>query len=101
MSVTKLSSTFIFLKKRINLTASGQVIIRLGKKSIHQARRRLTKMFKKYNGDPEGLQYILPAFRSWYGMSKGYKNYYVSENYKLLFQELMKKYYTKDENLLN
>ena len=101
MSVTKLSSTFIFLKKRINLTASGQVIIRLGKKSIHLARRRLTKMFKKYNGDPEGLQYILPAFRSWYGMSKGYKNYYVSENYKLLFQELMKKYYTKDENLLN
>ncbi len=93
VSVTKLSSTFIFLKKRINLTDSGKVIIRLGKKSIHQARRRLTKMFKKYNGSPEGLQFILESYRSWYGMSKGYKNYYVTENYKLLFQKLMKKYY--------
>ncbi len=98
VSVTKLSSTFIFLKKRINLTDSGKVIIRLGKKSIHQARRRLNKMFKKYNGSPEGLAYILSAFRSWYGMSKGYANYYVTENYKKLFDELMIKYYGASEN---
>ena len=93
LSVTKLSNTFIFLKKRITLTESGKVIIRLGKKSIHQARRRLVKMFKKYNGSQEGLNYIMKAYRSWYGMSKTYDNYYVSENYRLLFEKLLKEYY--------
>lgn len=96
VSVTKLSSTFIFLKKRINLTDSGKVVIRLGKKSIHDARRRLVKMFKKYDGSPEGLNYILMAYRSWYGMSKGYANYYASENYKKLFERLMKEYYEEE-----
>ncbi len=95
VSVTKLSSTFIFLKKRINLTTSGQVIIRLGKKSIHQARRRLVKMFKKYQGRKDGEEFIQSAFNSWYGMSKGYKNYYVSENYRKLYETLKQ---TNEEN---
>ncbi len=99
ISVTKLNNTFIFLKKRIILTDSGKVVIKIGKKSTHQARRRLIRMFKKYNGNKDGLLYIQQAYRSWYGMSKRYSNYYISENYKKLYEKLMNKYYPKESEV--
>lgn len=88
ITVTKLSNTFIFLKRRFQLTETGQVIIKINKQSTHKARRRLRKMFKKYKGQPENMRYILDSYRSWYGMSKRTKNYYISENYKKLFNKL-------------
>lgn len=97
ITITKLSHTFTFLKKRITLTDTGKVIIRMGRKSITQARRRLKKMFRKYKGKPENMKYILSSYRSWYGMSKGYKNYHTSENYKQLYENLYKKTFGRSE----
>ena len=88
VTVTKLSNTFIFLKKRFQLTENGQVIIKISKQSAHKARRRLRKMFQKYSGQPENMHYILDSYRSWYGMSAGTKNYFITENYKKLFNKL-------------
>lgn len=52
------------------------------------ARRRLKKLFRKYTGDETKFFYIATTYASWYGMSKGYKNYYITQNYDKLYKEL-------------
>lgn len=44
ITVTKLTNTFIFLKKRITLTESGQVIIKIGKKSANRRPPQVKKI---------------------------------------------------------
>ena len=90
ITVTRLNNTFIFLKKRIRLMENGQIVIKISKKSAHKARRRLRKMIKKYAHQPENAHYIVEAYRSWYGISGCYKNYYITQNYKKLFDKLYK-----------
>ena len=69
---------------------NGQIVIKISKKSAHKARRRLRKMIKKYAHQPENAHYIVEAYRSWYGISGCYKNYYITQNYKKLFDKLYK-----------
>ena len=96
ITVSKLNHTFIFLKKRFILTDTGQVIIKIGKYSAHQARRRLRRMFKKYCGNPIGRSYILESYRSYSGISALYQNYYITQNYIKLFNTLYEKEYLED-----
>lgn len=67
--ICKLSHGFKFLKKKVKLTDSGAVIIRLTKNSFKATRRRLKRMKDK------NLPYedIRQSYNSWRGNCKEYK----------------------------
>ena len=92
LKVTKLKNTFVFLKKRITLTETGKVYMKLGKESITRARRKLKKLFRLHREGRIKERDIYTSFRSWYGMSKKYDNYYASKNYMELFKNLRKEH---------
>lgn len=100
INVNKLSKTFIFLKKRIRLTETGKIIMRIGKSNINRARRRLKKLFAKAYDSKEKFSFrdLYQCYKCWIGATKKYQNYYIVENYRKLFLSLASKYNYK-ENL--
>lgn len=94
-TVSKISKTFIFLKKRIRLTATGKVIMKLGRRSVINARRRLKRMFKKILLSDSKFTYnnVYQCYKSWVGNAKQLNNYYIVQNYRKLFIYLSKKYF--------
>lgn len=92
--VGKLSKPFIFLKKRIIFTETGKIIIRIGRESVIQARRRLKKFYKKVL-DPTNnftFEHLHHCYKCWIGMAESYKNYHIVRNYKKLFSNIYSSY---------
>lgn len=85
ITISRLNKTFIFLKKRIQLLDSGKIIIKIDKKSAYKARRKLKKLFKKH----KEIDTLINTYKTWYGLSKKYNNYYISQNYRKLFNKLL------------
>lgn len=75
MKVCKLKSTFTFLKKRISLKSSGKVVMRLSRKNIKSARKRLYKLRELLDAGRVTLENVEQAYRSWRYSVKKYKNY--------------------------
>lgn len=105
LKISKLSKTFTFLKKRIFMTESGKIVVKMGKESIVRARRRLKKLFKRMSLGKIDMLSIVKSYNSWLGLAKRYKNYHVVRNYMKLFRRLCNKYdidprtyYTKRKN---
>lgn len=101
MKVTKLSRTFTFLKKRIFMTDSGKIVMRLGKESIVRARRKVKKLFKMLsnpNGKKIKLHDIKCSCNSWIGLANRFKNYYTVLNYKELVNRLYNNYLNSIHN---
>lgn len=92
--VNKLSRTFIFLKKRIFLTETGKIIMRVGRDSAIRARRRLKKFYRKFI-DPRSaftFDHLCQCYKCWVGIVKNYKNYHIVKNYKMLFSNIYSSY---------
>lgn len=87
LSVSKLSKTFIFLKKRIFLTETGKIVMRIGKLSIITARRRLMKFYKKVLSATSNFTFVhlYQCYKCWIGIAKRLNNYQIVQNYKKLF----------------
>ena len=58
LTVSKLSKTFIFLKKRIRLSDTGKIIIRIGRHAVTRARRRLKKLIVKALDKKEKFTFV-------------------------------------------
>lgn len=94
LTVSKLSKTFIFLKKRIRLTETGKVIMRLSRESAIRARRKLKKLARKAYDPKEKFNVVnlYQCYKSWIGSAKRYQNYYITQNYRKLFLSIISKY---------
>lgn len=92
--VNKLSNTFIFLKKRIKLTNSGKIIMRIGRKAVTRARNRLKKLTKKALGPNEKFVFadLCQCYKSWKGAAEKFNNYFIIQNYRKLFFQLVSYY---------
>lgn len=94
ITVSKLSKTFIFLKKRIRLTKTGKIIVRIGRESVIRARRRLKKLAKKAFNPNHKFTFpdLYQCYRCWIGMTKRFMNYYIVQNYRKLFLSIAKEH---------
>lgn len=99
LTVSKLSKPFIFLKKRIFMTDTGKIVMRIGREATLRARRRLKKLAKKAYDPKEKFTVpnLYQCYKSWYGMSKRFMNYYIVQNYRKLFLSLITKYEQKEK----
>lgn len=90
LTVSKLSKTFVFLKKRIRLTDTGAIVMRIGRNSATRARRRLKKLAKKALDPKEKFTYVdmCQCYKSWIGSISRYQNYYITQNFRRLFLRL-------------
>lgn len=86
IKICKLNKGFTWLKKRIFLTDTGKVIMKLYKKSIAQERRKLKKLVRKSYLTYEDI-YI--CYRSWKGNALKYNNYHTVRNMDKLFNDLL------------
>ena len=94
LSVSKLSKTFIFLKKRIFLTDTGRIVMRIGRQSVVQARRRLKKFYKKVIDTENNFtfEHLYQCYKCWIGIAESFKNYHIVKNYKMLFSNIYRSY---------
>ena len=91
MTVSKISKTFIFLKKRIRLTETGKIIMRIGRDAVIRTRRRLKKLAQKTIGINQKFTFtdFYQCYKCWLGIAKRYKNYYITQNYRRLFLSIV------------
>ena len=94
LNVSKLSKTFVFLKKRIRMTETGKIVMRIGRAAVIRARRRLKKLAKKaYNPEEKfTIPNLYQCYKCWYGEAKRFMNYYILQNYRKLYLSLIAKY---------
>lgn len=98
LTVSKLSKTFIFLKKRIRMTETGKVIVRISRDAVTRARRRLKKLAKKAYDPYEKFSFadFYQCYKCWKGMASRFMNYHIIQNYTKLFYSLVVKYHNKN-----
>ena len=94
LNVSKLSKPFIFLKKRIYMTETGKIVMRIGRAAVIRARRRLKKLAKKaYNPEEKfAIPNLYQCYKCWSGEAKRFMNYYIIQNYRKLYLSLVAKY---------
>ena len=94
LTVSKMSKTFIFLKKRFRLTETGAIVVRMGRNSIVRARRRLKKLCRKAYDPNEKFNFadLYQCYKCWLGSAKRFQNYYIVQNYRQLYFSLVSKY---------
>ena len=99
ISISKLSNTFIFLKKRIKLTETGGVIIRVARSVAIRARRRLKKLARKAYDAKEKFSFadLNQCYKSWLGSISKYQNYFIAQNYRKLYFSLISKYNLQEQ----
>lgn len=92
--VSKISKTFIFLKKRIRMTSTGKIIVRIGREAVIRARRRLRKLYTKLLDEKSSFDFanFFQCYSCWKGMTERFDNYYIIQNYRKLFLTLTSRY---------
>lgn len=88
IKICKISHCFTFLKKRIRLTKTGQVVIRLNRKSIFAVKRRLRKMKEKLLIGKLSYKNIENSYKSWKYTNKKYKVYKALKRLDKYFNKL-------------
>lgn len=93
--IIKLTHTFTFLKKRITLTSTGKVIVRLSRKTLYSTRRRLKKLKILMGEGKISYENVKLAYLSWRGSVVKYKNYFAICKIDDLYYDLFgrKEYY--------
>ena len=99
LTVSKLSKTFIFLKKRVRLTNSGKIIVRISRQAVTRANRRLRKLSKKAANPAEKFNYVdlYQCYKSWLGAAKKLDNYFICQRYRQLFYRLISQYHKQEQ----
>lgn len=90
LTVSKISKTFIFLKKRFRMTETGKIIVRIGRDAVTRAHRRLKKLTSKAIDPNEKFNYVdlYVCYKCWKGAAARFDNYYIIQNYRRLFLSL-------------
>lgn len=92
-SISKISKTFVFLKKRIFLSDTGKVVMRLGRSSITRARRRLKKLAKRVQLRASSrftLENLAQCYLSWIGNARKLDNYWITKHFEEFYHSLVR-----------
>lgn len=88
IKVCKISHCFTFLKKRIYLSKTGQVVFRLSRKNISSTKRRLKKMKEKITSGKTNFKKVENSYKSWKGSNEKYKSYHAMKRMDEYFNNL-------------
>lgn len=80
---------FVFLKKRVRLTPTGKVVMRLTRKNISERRKRIVAMRAEYDAGRMPLESILQSYQAWRGYAKKYDSYHTVGDMDKFFHEVM------------
>lgn len=86
--IMKLNHTFVWLKIRYRLTASGHLVKKINPKTITRERRKLKKYRKMVDRGIMPLSDVQNSFKSWYCNYRKLMSYRTRLNMKALYHEL-------------
>lgn len=68
---------FVFLKKRVRLTDSGKIVMRLTRENIREEENRILLMVAEYKAGRMPKESLKQSYQSWRGYAKKYDSYHV------------------------
>ena len=86
--ITKLSRSFTFLKKRIRLTETGKIVMKISKKSIKAMRHKLHCFKSRLENHEMSIDRIEQSFTSWIGHARGFDTYKTVQSLTNYFNKL-------------
>lgn len=92
------SDDFVFLKKRVHLTDSGKVILRLTRANIIREEQRIRDHMKEYNAGRMPFMAILQSYQCWRSYAKTYNAYAAVGRMDKYFVEIMRDVIRKETN---
>ena len=92
------SDDFVFLKKRVHLTDSGKVILRLTRANIIREEQRIRDHMKEYNAGRMPFMVILQSYQCWRSYAKTYNAYAAVGRMDKYFVEIMRDVIRKETN---
>ena len=90
--IIRINQHFIFLKKRIHVTESGAVIVRISRKSITNERKRLRKFKGFIEQGKMTFEEVKLSFHSWLCQVAKCNGYHIVKNTIKYFNELFIEY---------
>lgn len=86
--ITKLENGFTFLKKRVSMSESGKITVKISRKSVTRMRRKMKKFRKMLDNGVLDYEVIRIAYDSWRGFAIKYNNYATIMSMDKLFDDL-------------
>lgn len=86
--ITKLENGFTFLKKRVSISESGKITVKISRKSVTRMRRKMKKFRKMLDNGVLDYEAIRIAYDSWRGFAIKYNNYATIMSMDKLFDDL-------------
>ena len=83
--------SFTFLKKRFTLTKTGQVVVKISRKSIKAMRRKLKIFYKWVQENKMKFESVVAAYQSWRASGLQYNTYKTIESLDATFCSLFEK----------
>jgi len=83
------SDDFVFLKKRVHITESNKIVLRLTRKNIHDEKQRIRERRKDYLEGRAPLKAVFQSYQSWREYAKSYDAYHVVGEMDRFFAETM------------
>jgi len=87
-NICKLDKGFNFLKKRIILTDTGRIIMKISRDSVTRMRRKLKKFKIKVKNGEMSIKDVENAYVSWRGFVKQFNSYFTVKNMDNIYKEL-------------
>ena len=84
------SDDFVFLKKRVRLTDSGKIVMRLTRENIREEEKRILFMITEYKAGRMPKESIKQSYRAWRGYAQKYNSYHVVGKMDKFFCNAMK-----------
>lgn len=80
---------FVFLKKRIHITNTGKIVMRLTRENVCQERQRILFLRKEYDAGRIPKESIKQSYQAWRGYAKKYDSYHTVGDMDKFFDEVM------------
>lgn len=85
------TESFEFLKKRIFISGTGKIVMRLTRENIRKRRQKLKKHKKLLDAGKISFESIAQSYQSWRGYAQKYNTYNTIKNMDKLYKELFGK----------
>ena len=83
------SDDFVFLKKRIHITDTGKIVMRLTRDNLQEERKRILYLREEYNAGRMPIESIMQSYQSWRGYAKKYNSYHTVRDMDKFFFSVM------------
>ena len=88
--IVRLKNEFVYLKKNIQLTDTGKIVMSILPKNIRAERRKIRIQRREYNAGRMLKESIWQSYQSWRGYARKYNNYEAVGTMDHYFNKIMK-----------